>query len=133
MKIKFNNNNIARKEIRNYIISKYNKIEVKAGKCRYNFRCHNNSVHEAKRHKHKKIALVVYVDGDYPIVHFVNYKKGKYVDNTLGEWTTQVDYYFIKWIDDKDMFDIFTIFNAFKRELGKQLNWWVRCTSNYRG
>jgi len=132
MKITYNND-IARKEIKTYILANYNKIEVKAGKCRYNFRCHNNSVHEAKRHKHKKIALVVYVDGDYPIVHFVNYNKKRFTDNTLGEFATQVDYYFIKWIKDEDMWDIFTIFDAIRQELGKQLSWWVRLSSDYRG
>lgn len=133
MKITYNND-IARKEIRNYILANYNKIEVKPGKCRWNFYCHTNSVHTAKRKKHKKLAMVVYIDNDnYPIVHFVNYYKKVFTDNTLGEWTTQYEYYFIKWIDQKDMWNIFTIFNAFKKELGKQLNWWIRLTSDWRG
>lgn len=127
------NDNRARKEICNYIISKYNKIEVRVGKCRYNFRCHNNAVHEAKRKNHKKLAMVVYIDDGYPIVHFINYHKKQFVDNTLGEWTTQYDYYFIKWVKDDEMWDIFDVFYAIKEELGKQLSWWTRLTSEYRG
>ena len=127
------NNHKAHREILKHIVSKYNKIEVKAGKCKWNYQCHRNSVHFAKKNKHKKLAMVVYVEDGYPIVHFVNYNKKQFVDNTLGEWTPQFDYYFIKWIKKEDYFDIFTVFNAFKAELGKTLNWWTRCTSNWRG
>lgn len=127
------NNDSARQEICNHIISKYEKIKVKGGKCRFNYRCHNNAVHEAKKHKHKKLAMCVYMDGSYPIIHFVNYHKGKFTDNTLGEWTSQYDYYFIKWIKDDDMWNICTIFEAYREELGKTLSWWVRLTSDYRG
>lgn len=127
------NNDLARKEISNYIISKYSKIKVKPGKCRYNFRCHNNAVHDAKRKNDKKLAMVVYLADSYPIVHFINYHNKKFVDNTLGEWTTQYDYYFVKWIKNEDMWDIFTVFDAFKEELGKKLNWWTRVSSDWRG
>lgn len=127
------NNPEARKQICNHIIAKYDKIDVKAGKCRFNYRCHNNAVHTAVRKKHKKIAVCVYIDGNYPIVHFINYHKDKFVDNTLGEWTTQYDYYFIKWIEYDDFFNVFTVFDALKEELGKTLSWWIQISSNYRG
>lgn len=127
------NNDKARREICSHIISKYNKIEVKPGRLLFNFRCHNNAVHFAKKGKHKKLVMCVYIeDNTYPVVHFINYKKGVFTDNTLGEWTTQFDYYFIKWIEDDEMWNIFDIFDAFKCELGNTLNWWTRLTSNYR-
>lgn len=126
------NNLEAQQVIYDHIISKYNKIEVKPGKCRYNFRCQMNAVHEAKKHKHKKIAMCVYMDdGIYPIIHFVNYNKKVFTDNTLGQWSSQHDYYFIRWIEDKDMFYVDTIFTAFRRELRNQLSWWLRLTSNF--
>lgn len=127
------NNLKARQEICNYIVSKYNTIEVKAGKCRFNYQCHRNSVSEAKKHNHKKLAMVVYIEDGYPIIHFINYNNKTFIDNTLGEWTSQVDYYFIKWIKAKDMWDVFTVFNAFRGELRKQLSWWVKLTSDYSG
>lgn len=127
------NNNRAKKEICNYIISKYTKISVKPGKGLFNYQCHRNSVHIASRNKHKKIAMCVYIDEGYPIVHFINYNKGKYTDNTLGEWTTLYEYYFIKWIKEDEFYNVFTIFDAFKKELGKRLSWWVKLTSNWRG
>ena len=125
------NNKKARRETYDYIISKYNTIKVKPGKCKYNFRCQYNSVHYAKKHKHKKIAMCVYMDDGYPIIHFLNYYKGEYTDNTLGQWSARHNYYFIRWIEDADMWDVDVIFTAFRRELRKNLSWWVRLTSDY--
>lgn len=127
------NNFKARNEICNHIVAKYSKIEVRPGKILFNFRCHNNAVHVAKKKNHKKLAMCVYITDGYPIIHFVNYKKGIYTDNTLGMWTTQYDYYFIRWIGDGEMWNIFDIFEAFRSELGNTLNWWTKLTSDYRG
>jgi hypothetical protein len=115
------------------IISKYNTIEVNPGKCRYNFRCQYNAVHEAKKHNHKKIAMCVYMDDGQPIIHFINYNKGKFVDNTLGQWSKCYNYYFIKWIDKEDLWDVHAFFSAFRKDLGRALPWWIRITSEYRG
>lgn len=127
------NNWKARQEICSHVIAKYSKIEVKPGKGLFNYQCHRNAVNFAKKHKHKKIAVCIYIGDGYPIVHFINYRKKKFVDNTLGQWTTQYDYYFVKWIEDKDMFNVFDYFDALKLELGKELSWWTRITSDYRG
>lgn len=125
------NNHKAQQEIANYTIANYEKIKVKAGKCRYNFRCQYNSVHEAKKNKHKKLAMCIYLDDGYPIIHFINYNKGKFVDNTLGEWSSRVDFYFVRWISDEEMWKIDSIFTAFRKELRKTLSWWTRLTSDF--
>lgn len=125
------NNYKAQQEIANYTIANYKKIEVKAGKCRYNFRCQYNSVHEAKKSKHKKLAMCIYLDDGYPIIHFINYNKGKFVDNTLGEWSSRVNFYFVRWITDEEMWQIDTIFTAFRKELRKTLSWWTKLTSDF--
>lgn len=125
------NNYKAQQEIASYTIANYKKIKVKAGKCRYNFRCQYNSVHEAKKRKHKKLAMCIYLDDGYPIIHFINYNKGKFIDNTLGEWSSRVDFYFVRWITDEEMWQIDTIFTAFRKELRKTLSWWVRLTSDF--
>lgn len=124
-------NERAKKEIRNYILATYNTIKVKSGKCRYNFYCHANAVHEASKHKHKKIAMCFYIDEGCPIVHFINYHNGKFVDNTLGEWSQLHTYYFVKWIDEDDFYNVFNIFKAFRQEVRKKLSWWVKLTSDY--
>lgn len=121
-------NNIARKQTVDYIISTFNKISVQSGECRYNFRCQYNSVHEAKKNKHSKIAMCVYIEYGYPIIHFINYNKEKFIDNTLGQWSSRLDFYFIKWIEDEDMWNVDDIFSAFRNELKNRLSWWIRLT-----
>ena len=126
-------NNKAQKEIYQYIISHFKTIEVKPGKCRFNYKCQTNAVHEAVKYNHKKIAMCVYMDNGQPIIHFLNYNKGKFVDNTLGEWSRCYNYYFIKWINKEDFWDVNTIFTAFRNDLGRKLTWWTRILSDYRG
>ncbi len=125
------NNHKAEKEIYNHTISKYSKIIVKSGKCRYNYRCQLNAVSDAKKYKHKKLAMCMCIDNGSCFIHFVNYKKGVYTDNTLGAWSCQYDYYFIKWIKDEDMWDIDHIFTCFRRELRNNLSWWIKLTSDF--
>lgn len=127
------NNDKAIKEIYQYIISHYKTIKVHPGKCRWNFKCSLNAVHEAKKHNHKKIAMCVYMDDGQPIIHFINYKKEKFTDHTLGYWSQCYSYYFIKWIKEEDMWDVDAIFTAFRNDLGRKLTWWIRLTSDYRG
>ena len=125
------NNYEARREIKNKIVAEHKKIKVKPGKCRYNFKCQMNAVHEALKKGDKKIAMTVYFDGSYPIIHFVNYRKGKFVDNTLGQWSSQNDYYFIRWIIEEEFWEVNDIFTAYRKEIKKSISWWVRLTSNY--
>lgn len=124
-------NTKARKEICDHITSRYNKIEVKAGKCRFNYRCSANAVHDAVKNKDKKIAMCVYIDEGYPVIHFINYKKGVFTDNTLGVWSSQYDYYFIRWIKEDEFFQVDYIFESFRRELRNVLSWWTKLWSNY--
>lgn len=117
----------AKKQIINYLTGCKTKIDVISGECRWNYMSHKNSVHEAVINKHDEIIMCVYVSGDYPIIHFINRDKdGCYVDNTLGQWSTQYDYYFIKAISSDDFFDIDKIFYACRKEIRKELSWFVR-------
>lgn len=126
------NNSKAERQTYNYITSTFKTIKVKPGKCRYNYRCQLNAVHEAKKNKHKKLAMCVCVDDNRGVfIHFVNYSKGKFVDNTLGEWSKLETYYFIKWIKQDEMWSINNIFTNFRRELRNKLSWWVKITSNF--
>jgi hypothetical protein len=125
------NNNKARQIFYDHIIANHKTIKIKPGKCRYNYKCQMNAVHEAKKNKHKKIAMCVYMDGGNPNIHFINYHKGKYTDNTLGQWSKCYNYYFIKWIDEADMWNVDAIFTAFRKDLKNMLPWWIRMTSDY--
>lgn len=128
--VKFNNQK-ARKFFTTYTIANFDKIKVKAGKCRYNFRCQYNAVHEAKKAGDSRIALAIYVDGDYPIIHFLNYQNEEFIDNTLGEWSQRLDYYFVKWIEEEDMWNVDVIFDALRADLRNKLSWWLKITSDY--
>ena len=109
---------------KNHVISNLEKIKVNPGKCRYNYRCHNNAVHDAIQNKDNKFAVVIYIDGRTSILHFINYAKGQYTDNTLGHWSTHHDYYFLRWIN-KDQFnaDALTIFDEIRTEWTKKIPW----------
>lgn len=123
-------NEAAKKEVLNKVVYSLPKIIVKAGRCRYNFRCQMNAVHEAIRKKDDKIVMCFYIDQDYPIIHFLNYRKGKYIDNTFGEWTKTYNYHFIKFIDKADFFSVDQFFTAYRKELRQNLSFWNRVFSN---
>ena len=127
--MKFNNSAAQRKIIK-FVKNSLKPITVKSGKCRYNYKCQMNAVHEALNKGHKKLAMCMVVDGNWTYIHFINYKKGKFTDNTLGRWSETNDYYFVKWIYGEDYFQINSIFTDYQEYLDLQLGWWLRLTSN---
>lgn len=81
----------------------YEKVSVSPGACRWNYKCQINAVHEALTNGQEQIAMCVYIDGGCPIIHFVNSnpkaKAGrKLIDNTLGQWATRYNFYFVKYV-----------------------------------
>lgn len=127
----FNNEKVTN-QFYNEIIATKERINVKPGKCRYNFRCHNNAAHEAMKHNHKSFAMVVYMSDKNvdPIIHFINYHKGEYIDNTLGQWANQHEYYLIRHIGPEDFTNVQFIFNSYRKTVRKNLSWWLRLTSD---
>lgn len=124
-------NNKAKKEIINYLRATKNKIDVHPGKCRFNYMCHKNAVHEAINKKQDKVAMCIYIDDDYPIIHFINIsKKGKYVDNTLGNWAENYEYFIIKHIDKVDYFNIDDVFISYRKELWNKLSFFTKLMSD---
>jgi hypothetical protein len=92
----------------------------------FNYRCHFNAVHYAKKNNDEKIALVTYrEEGDtLPCVHFVNYHGEKFIDNTLGFWACKCEYRFIRWVNECEFLDISDVLNDTKRmfkEMGRPL------------
>lgn len=108
--------------ILNHVLSTKEKIVVKSGKCRYNFRCQYNAVHEAISNKEDNIAMCFYIDRGHPIIHFLNVSTtGEFTDNTLGNWSSQYDYFLVKYIDKSDYFIIDKIFTNYRAELKNML------------
>ena len=117
----------ANAEIISHLRGTKNKMDVKAGKCRFNYRCQMNAVNDAITQGHNKVAMCVYIDEGYPIMHFVNVnKKGVFTDNTLGNWAVNYEYFFIKYIDDVDFFTINDVLIDYRVELKKQLGFFNR-------
>lgn len=107
------------------------KINVKPGIGRYNFMCHLNSVHDALNNDYNKIVMCIYIDENYPIIHFINVDNdGNYIDNTLGRWSEKFDYYFVKLIKKEDFFNINDIFTVYRKELRLKLPFYLRWFSN---
>jgi hypothetical protein len=125
-------NDKAREIIKGMVIANYQKISVNSGACRYNFKCQHNAVHDAINEKQDKIAMCIYCDGDFPIIHFINVdKNGKYTDNTLGNWSRMYDYYLVRHIDRDSFFQVNKIFTEYRKELRNRLPFLVRILSDY--
>lgn len=129
--ITFNNNKVKRL-FYDEIISTKDRIKVEPGECRYNFRCQMNAVHEAMKNNYEQIAMVVYLDNCKvdPIIHFINYSKGKYTDNTLGQWSNSHEYYLIRYIGKEDFLAVNDIFIAYRKTIRNKLSWWNKLTSD---
>lgn len=115
--------------IEHYVRSNYEKIEVKAGLCRYNYNCHSNSVHDALENNETTIALCVYFENDngMPIVHFVNVDRtGVFTDNTLGVWSQKCEYYFVRFVNYSEFWDIYLIHSSFRKSIKAILPFWLR-------
>ena len=121
------------KKITEYIMLNYQKVKIKPGKdIKFNYVCHKNSAHIANLKGHKKIAMLVYIEDNQPIIHFVNCKGGKFFDNTLGYFCPK-EAHFIRYINKEDFLEVDFIFRDFRKELRSNLPFWLRLLSSYSG
>jgi hypothetical protein len=123
-------NNEAIEEIHQYVVDNLMKIDVLPGSCRYNYKCHMNSVHEAIEHNQDTLVMCFYIGDNQPIIHFINIKGDKFIDNTLGHWCTQYNFYYIKTIQKEDFFNIENIFTEYRKELKTKLSFFVKLLSD---
>lgn len=88
-----------------YVRTNYTYInfeDMDMGDLYYNHRCHLNAVQYVKNKKCNEVYLCVTVEDNYPIVHFINKKDNKYIDNTLGWKYEYIDYYVIRKINSDE-------------------------------
>ena len=112
--------------IADYVRANYENKHVIPGDCRYNFHCHANAVHDAVKAGHKRIAMVVYVEENAPVIHFINeLPTGELQDNTLGYWSKNCIYYFVRWVNESEFDDVFKIHMAFRDTLKRLLPWYL--------
>lgn len=88
------------KRVKTYCESTYEKIpkgDMRMGKGLFNHRCQLNATQRVQEGKATEVYAVIAIDGDRPIVHFINKDKdGLFVDNTLGFEYSKYDYYMVK-------------------------------------
>lgn len=105
-------------------------VEVKAGLCRYNYKCHLNTVHDAVNNNEGCIAMLVCFDKrepKYSFIHFVNVSIfGEYTDNTLGYWIKDYNCYLIKEIGMEDFDRIGDIFDDYRKHIKSILPFYHR-------
>lgn len=123
--------------INKYIVDNYKLIDVKGGKCRFNFRCHSNAVHEAIERDDDFIAIVMYIDGDCPITHFINCKmdkksQWKFKDNTLGNWSSQFKYYLVGYIPKHDFFKVYDYHRTQMDYMRSLLPWYIKIFTDFK-
>jgi len=118
-------------ELKNIAVTNNEKLLVYPGACRYNSRCHHNAVHEAIENGHNRVAATFCLEGDTPVIHFINIdNNGKYTDNTFGHWAKKFDYYLIKFIEKEDFFSISAEFRKIHKEVYGKLKPLTRFFSN---
>lgn len=104
--------------INTYLRSRYTMIDVEPVQGMFNHRCHENSVQYAKSNEGFGIAEVIYIDGDKPILHYVNTKEGKFYETTLGWRASDLEYYKIRDIHPAD-------WNRIHSEFSRSLDSWL--------
>lgn len=119
-------------KIKRDVIYNLEKIDVESGLCRFNNRCHYNAVHDAIDNYDDFIVMCFCIDKTTynPFIHFINIHDGLYIDNTLGNWSVNYDYYIIKSIDNHHFFHVSVIFSNYREWLQNQLPWYLRWFSD---
>ena len=127
-------NVLVREFICNKVIKELSEIKVIAGECRYNYQCHKNSAHVAEINGDDFLVVCIYIDDNFPIIHFLNYDSinGEYVDNTLGIHTSMYKHYLWKKVHKKDFYKMDNVFFNLRQEITKSLPWYLRLFSDYR-
>lgn len=129
--------NIKAKELMlNFAKKNGEAVKVLPGDCRWNYKCQVNAVHNALRAGETSICMGIYLDYDYPIIHFWNESLKEdipvYTDNSLGEWAVTYTYYLIRHIKADEFWSVNEIFGAFREEINSTFPLWVRVFKSFQ-
>lgn len=129
-KIKNYLRNKAQERVFEFVVNNYSQIVVHSGKGLFNGKCQFNAVDSALRHRDKYVCLVMFCTKGFKDIgiHFINFdeKNNKYIDNSMGQWVSCYDYYFVKNILTKDMFSVNVDFEMYEKYIKKQLPIYLR-------
>jgi len=95
-------------KICSYFRSRYEMIDVEPKQGMFNFSCFDNAADWVRRNKGHEIYEVVYIEDNYPILHYVNFnpKTNKYLETTLGYKAVNFEYYIFRKIHPNDYISI---------------------------
>lgn len=94
------------------------KKDFELGMYMGNYKCHFNAVQKATEDSKNSVILVMSIgDNEQPIVHFINKRGKKFIDNTWGYQYQWFDYYFIKKVSPKEFETIYEILANTKEEI----------------
>ena len=124
----------AKNEIIDRIKTLYRYLpDVKPGKCRYNYQCFDNAVHEAIKNNWSKVVLTFYIRNQHPVIHCINEnEKGELIDHTFGHLCKENEYYFVRYITKEEFPDRWSIQEGLRKEVRRNLNWWLRLWSEHK-
>lgn len=91
-----------REQIKTYIRSRYERIDVTPCQGLFNYKCFLNSVQYAEENEGHGVAEVMYVSDGWPVLHYLNTKDGEYLETTLGFLARNIEYYFVRKINPCD-------------------------------
>ena len=98
---------IREKSIRRKVISKlrarFERIYPVAKQGLFNFRCFENAVQYATdSEKALRIFEVMYIDGEYPVMHYLVKDENEFQEVTLGWRTDSIEFYVIREVPKED-------------------------------
>lgn len=99
--------------IRNYITSRHERIEVQPKQGLFNYKCFYNAVEFAKNNEGYEVVEVMFIDGKYPILHYINRhtESREFFETTLGHQSEKLRYYYVKTIPHIEWLEIGTLFD----------------------
>lgn len=131
-------NDLAKKHIEQLVKETYPEIpknKIIAGDCRFNYKCHLNSVHEAIKNNQDQIAICIYFNevDDLIGLHFMNYNKetDMYIENTHGEFSQIFSYYFLEYLHKDFFWKTGIPFLNWRNFFRTKLPWWLQLLSDF--
>jgi hypothetical protein len=89
-----------------YVVANYITLNTKdfiMGECRWNQKCHYNSVHAIKEGTATKVFMCYALIDNQIFLHYINQNDdGKYIDNTFGWRYEEAEYYLIREVSESE-------------------------------
>jgi hypothetical protein len=110
------------------------KKKMKMGSGIWNQRCHNNAVQQSLKDKSEVyLCYILTTDNTLPIVHFINKKRDKFYDTTLGYQYNSYKYYIVRKVEKSEYDNIGNLLIDTKRFMVyrhiSKFRLWLNCES----